>query len=401
MYKSVRSTTLTTRKFANIISAKWMQFLSINVLGCLLLSTSVGIKPASAVDNSVPATVSNELETQLEKVSSQNSSQNFRQNFRQNFSQESQDIKSQDTVIENNQPLKFSPAPETISQLDFSTSFGDTFQPANQNSSVKKSSLQPKPPQTIAQVDPSAGTTVGDTFAEANRLRQELLIDPIIQIAEPLKGAPGSSAGTPTAYGAGWGQAFIGGGLFFPFDGKVDGSMSVGFGLGNAVKSAGLEVAFNIISLGGQDNFFGDFADSGTVGLKLHRILSRDTAVAVGWSNAIKWGEADIPQETIYGVVSQRFDALSVSVGVGSGSFRSKGARNARENDPNLFASIGYRVTPQASLVSSWTGSGLNLGASFVPFKQSPMVINAIFTDVTDNLNSSGFSLSAGYSLQF
>lgn len=388
MYKSVRSTTLTTRKFANIISANWMQFLSINLLGCLLLSTSAGIKPASAVDNSVPATVSNELETQLEKVSSQN--------FRQNFSQE-----SQDTVIENNPPLKFSPAPETISQLDFSTSFGDTFQPANQNSSVKKSSLQPKPPQTIAQVDPSAGTTVGDTFSEANRLRQELLIDPIIQIAEPLKGAPGSSAGTPTAYGAGWGQAFIGGGLFFPFDGKVDGSMSVGFGLGNPVKSAGLEVAFNIISLGGQNNFFGDFADSGTVGLKLHRILSRDTAVAVGWSNAIKWGEADIPRETIYGVVSQRFDALSVSVGVGSGSFRSKGAINARNNDPNLFASIGYRVTPQASLVSSWTGSGLNLGASFVPFKQSPVVINAIFTDVTDNLNSSGFSLSAGYSLQF
>ena len=394
MYKSVRSTTLTTRKFANIISANWMQFLSINLLGCLLLSTSAGIKPASAVDNSVPATVSNELETQLETVSSQNFSQESQDT-------KSQDTKSQDTVIENNQPLKFSPAPETISQLDFSTSLGDTFQPANQNSSVKKSSFQPKPPQTIAQVDPSAGTTVGDTFSEANRLRQELLIDPIIQIQPPLKGAPGSSAGTPTAYGAGWGQAFIGGGLFFPFDGKVDGSMSVGFGLGNAVKSAGLEVAFNIISLGGQNNFFGDFADSGTVGLKLHRILSRDTAVAVGWSNAIKWGEADIPQETIYGVVSQRFDALSVSVGVGSGSFRSKGARNARENDPNLFASIGYRVTPQASLVSSWTGSGLNLGASFVPFKQSPVVINAIFTDVTDNLNSSGFSLSAGYSLQF
>ncbi|MBD2144515.1 hypothetical protein [Sphaerospermopsis sp. FACHB-1194] len=385
---------MTTRKFANIISANWMQFLSINLLGCLLLSTSAGIKPASAVDNSVPATVSNELETQLETVSSQNFSQESQDT-------KSQDTKSQDTVIENNQPLKFSPAPETISQLDFSTSLGDTFQPANQNSSVKKSSLQPKPPQTIAQVDPSAGTTVGDTFSEANRLRQELLIDPIIQIQPPLKAAPGSSAGTPTAYGAGWGQAFIGGGLFFPFDGKVDGSMSVGFGLGNAVKSAGLEVAFNIISLGGQNNFFGDFADSGTVGLKLHRILSRDTAVAVGWSNAIKWGEADIPQETIYGVVSQRFDELSVSLGVGSGSFRSKGARNAGENDPNLFASIGYRVTPQASLVSSWTGSGLNLGASFVPFKQSPMVINAIFTDVTDNLNSSGFTLSAGYSLQF
>lgn len=388
MYKSVRSTTLTTRKFANIISANWMQFLSINILGCLLLSTSAGTKPASAVDNSVPATVSNELETQLETVSSQN--------FRQNFSQE-----SQDTVIENNQPLKFSPAPQTISQLDFSTSLGDTFQQANQNSSLKKSSLQPKQPQTIAQVDPSAGTTVGDTFVEANRLRQELLIDPIIQIEPPLKGAPGSSAGTPTGYGASWGQAFVGGGLFFPFDGKVDGSLSLGFGLGNAVKSAGLEVAFNIISLGGQDNFFGDFGDSGTVGLKLHRILSRDTAVAVGWSNAIKWGEADIPQETIYGVVSQRFDALSVSLGVGSGSFRSKGARNAGDNDLNLFGSIGYRVTPQASLVSSWTGSGLNLGASFVPFKQSPVVINAIFTDVTDNLNSSGFSLSAGYSLQF
>jgi hypothetical protein len=380
MYKSVRSTTLTTPRFPNIISANWMQFLSINVLSCLLLSTSAGIKPASAVDNSLSATVSNELETQLETASTQN----FSENFSENFSQE-----SQDTVIENNQALKFPPAPETISQLDFSTSLGNTFQEAN-----KKSSLQPKQPQTIAQVDPSAGTTVGDTFAETNRLRQELLIDPIIQIGEtPLKASPGSSAGTPTAYGASWGQAFVGGGLFFPFDNKVDGSLSLGFGLGNAVKSAGLEVSFNIISLGGQNNFFGDFADSGTVGLKLHRTLAGGTAVAVGWSNAIKWGEADIPQETIYGVVSHKFDALSVSLGVGSGSFRSKGARNARDNDPNLFGSIGYRVTPQVSLVSSWTGSGLNLGTSFAPFKQTPVV--------TDNVNSSGFSLSTGYSLQF
>ncbi|MBD2343495.1 hypothetical protein [Anabaena subtropica] len=270
---------------------------------------------------------------------------------------------------------------------------------------------QPQEPQVIAQIDSSG--TVGDTFGDTNQLRQELLIDPIVIPGERTKASPGSSAGTPSGYGASFGQAYIGGGLYFPLErsrDRVDGSLSVGFGLGDAAKSVGLEVNVNITSVGGGNDF--DFGDSGGVGFKLHKYFSDGTAVAVGWSNPIKWGDVNRAKDTIYGVVTRSFPLqpdspdnkmpLTVSVGLGSGAFRSKGAIDANENAVNLFASLGLRVIPQVSLVSSWTGNRLNMGASFAPFQNTPIVINAIFTDVTSNLDTGlGFSLSAGYTFRF
>ncbi|MBK1987245.1 hypothetical protein A0J48_006800 [Sphaerospermopsis aphanizomenoides BCCUSP55] len=339
---------MTNTKFLTKISPNWVRFLGASLLSFLFVATAALHKTASANEK----------------------------------------------IVTENQSSELSYSQSDSSQPDQASSFPDA-----QNS---EPIAQKKQPQLIAQTDSSG--TVGDTFGEANKLRQELLIEPIVPVGRPVAtGAPASSAGTPTAYGASWGQAFIGGGAYFPLDeGDVDGSLTVGFGLGDAVKSAGLEVAVNIISVGGQEDNFGDFGDSGTVGLKLHRYLPDGTAIAVGWANPIKWGEANRAKETLYGVVTKKFNPVTVSVGIGSGSFASKGARQANENAANVFGSVGLRLAPEASLVSSWTGSSLNLGASFAPLKRTPLVINTIFTDVTDNLdNGVGFTLSAGYSFQF
>lgn len=263
------------------------------------------------------------------------------------------------------------------------------------------------PAKRIAQTDSS--DFVGDTLGESNRLRQQLLIDPIV-IEGRVPVAPASSAGTPTAYGASWRQAYVGVGGYLPFDGgRVDGSASVGFGLGDPVKSIGAEVNVNITSIGGQ-NF--DFGQSGGIGIKLHKYFSDGTAVAFGWSNLVKWGEVNNAKDTFYGVVTKSFYLqpnstnnrlpLTVSLGVGTGSFRSKGAIEADENSVNFFGSLGLRVSPQVSIVSSWTGNSLNIGSSFTPLPKTPIVFNAIFTDVTDNLyKGTGLSLSAGYVFQF
>lgn len=251
---------------------------------------------------------------------------------------------------------------------------------------------------------------VEDTFAETNKLRQQLLIDPI---TTEVRGqpAPASSAGTPTGYGASWRQAFVGAGLYFPFDDdRIDGSVAAGFGVGDAIRSVGVEFDFNFTSLGTPDDF--DFGDSGSIGFKIHKYFSNGTAVAIGWSNPVKWGDVNRAKDTIYGVVTKAFDLqpnnpnnrmpLTVSVGVGSGVFRSKGAIAADENSVNIFGSLGLRVAPQVSLISSWTGNSLNVGGSFAPLRNTPLVINAIFTDVTDNFDrGTGLSLSAGYVFQF
>lgn len=278
-------------------------------------------------------------------------------------------------------------------------------EPKDKNKEIE---IQTQKNKLISQIDSSG--VVGDTLGEANKLRKELLIDPII-IKRNLQVAPGSSSGTPTAYGANWRQAYIGGGVFFPFeDGGTDGSLSLGFGLGDAVKSVGVEVNFNITSVGGGNNF--DFADSGTVGFKVHKYFNDGTAVAVGWVDPISWGDSTNAKDTFYGVVTKSFELepdnaknnlpLTVSLGVGSGNFRSVGAINSGENSINLFGSLGLRVTPQFALTSSWTGNRLNLGGSLVPLKNTPVVFSTVLTDITDNVeNASGFSFSAGYAFQF
>ncbi|MEA5581119.1 hypothetical protein VB620_07175 [Nodularia harveyana UHCC-0300] len=270
---------------------------------------------------------------------------------------------------------------------------------------------QHKPGKVLVQLDSSS--SVGDSFGETNKLRQELLIEPIVGQDEPRKSAPSSTAGTPSAYGASYGQAYIGGGLFFPLDqdkDRNDGSLSLGFGLGNPIDSVGLEVNINITSVGGGPTF--DFGDSGGVGFKLHRYVGDNTSVAIGWSNPIKWGDVTLAKDTIYGVFTQAFALqpdnpqnnlpLTVSLGVGTGAFSSKGAIEAGDNSVNFFGGLGLRVIPGASLVSSWTGSALNVGGSFAPFKDTQIVINAIITDVTNNLDTGlGLAVTAGYGFRF
>ncbi|PAX51095.1 hypothetical protein CK510_26680 [Brunnivagina elsteri CCALA 953] len=267
-----------------------------------------------------------------------------------------------------------------------------------------------KQEQILSQSDSSG--VVGDTFGDTEKLRQELLIDPIIVGSKTRLSvaSPASTAGTPSAYGASSRQAYIGGGLRFPLDSdrdRTDGSLSLGIGEGDAVKSLGIEFNLNITSVGGGNDF--DFGDSGSLGFKLHKYFGKGTAVAFGWSNPIRWGDSSIGKPTVYGVVTQAFPLmaknklpLTVSIGVGSGAFRSKGAILSRDNSPNLFGSVGLQVIPQLSLVSSWTGNRLNVGVSVVPVKKFPFVINAIFSDITDNLNGgSGLTITAGSGFNF
>ena len=263
-------------------------------------------------------------------------------------------------------------------------------------------------PTVVAQapVQDSSGA-VGDSFRPDDltdeELRQRLSVEtPFLPSPIP---SPASSFGTPTAYGANERDAFIGLAGVTGGDADTDGSMSLGVGFGDAVESVGVEVSGGIISLDG-------FADDGQIGFKVHKIFPEadNLAVAVGWSNPITWGDADDAEDTFYGVVTQRFELqpeqsnplpLTVSVGVGTGSFRSLGAIRAGNNDPNLFGSLGLEVTPNVALVSSWTGSALNAGVSAAPF-DFPLVVSAGASDITDNTDvGTRFSASIGYGFKF
>lgn len=279
-----------------------------------------------------------------------------------------------------------------------------------QNSSGVSSTVDLELPYAsplLAQTTETA-QIVDDTFAPLTEeeLREQLRIDPNFVPGAP-KPSPASGFLVPSAYGASQGDAFVGlsGITAGRTEDKWDGSASVGFGLGDPEKNVGLEVSLAIISLDG-------FAEDGSVGVKLHKTFPKagNLGVALGWSNAIKWGAAGRAEDTFYGVATKAFDLrpgkenplpLTTSLGVGTGSFRSLGAIEDGNNTPNLFGSLGLRIIPEVSVVSSWSGSSLGLGASAAPF-DFPLVMTAGVSDVTDNTDSgSRFNGALGYSFSF
>lgn len=392
----------------NVVNVNVLYNLRVSSLTIVLLLTSFLVKPSVAADHvekNVPLEKQPTLLNADEKPENSLASQKSNQIIGDGFT-----IKTKPEKVHNSSSSLDNLTKDTVIQQ---------LSAAQTDSSLQPQTIQEaKNPKVIAQIDSS--TPAGDTFGDIEQIRQELLIDPILiapgsLIGEPPKASPGSTAGTPSGYGAGSGQAYIGVGLFFPLEeGNVDASLSTGFGLGNPFKFVGLEVNINFTSAGGTLAGGGSFdvGDSGYLGFKLHKSFRDGTAVAVGWSNPVKWGESSDNEDTFYGVITRAFPLqpqnpnhklpLTISLGVGTGSFRSTGAIEADENTANFFGSLGLRVIPQASLVSSWTGRSINVGSSIAPFRSLPLVINALLTDVAGNTdNGLGFSLSGGYSFQF
>ncbi|MBE9008786.1 hypothetical protein IQ250_00980 [Pseudanabaenaceae cyanobacterium LEGE 13415] len=251
---------------------------------------------------------------------------------------------------------------------------------------------------TIAQ-----SSTPQDTEA----LRKQLVIDPLTELRIPAY-SPGSSVGVPTAFGANFGDAFVG--LFIanrrPRINDPDSALSVGFGLGDSERAVGLEVNANIGSLR-------RFGQNGEIGLKLHRALPGKAAIALGFDSGIVWGDENRDTvSTLYGVASKIFDLrpdnledtlpLTLTLGIGGGRFRSFENIENRRGGVGVFASAGLRVIPQASIIGSWTGQDLNLGVSYVPIRTTPLYLTFVAGNVLNrNDNATVFSFGIGYGFNY
>ncbi|MBW4539138.1 MAG: hypothetical protein KME43_08310 [Myxacorys chilensis ATA2-1-KO14] len=260
----------------------------------------------------------------------------------------------------------------------------------------------------LAPVSSSIGVVAQAAPSESTEtLRQRLIIDPLVELRPPVF-FPGSTVGTPTAFGANYGDAFVGLSVANrrPRVNRADGAISAGFGLGDSQRTVGLEVSANIGSLR-------RFARNGDIGFKLHRALPGKSAIALGWDSGITWGEENSTTvSTLYGVASKVFDlrpndptntlALTTSLGVGGGRFRSfNNIRNGRGGS-GVFGSVGLRVVPQASVIASWTGQDLNLGVSYVPIKTQPLFLTAVVGNVLSrNDNATLFSFGVGYGFNY
>lgn len=253
-------------------------------------------------------------------------------------------------------------------------------------------------------------TTTYDT-AQLEDLRQQFRLPspPIKEVAATLGvvSAPGSTVGSPTAFGADFGDVFLGGSYQerTRFTNKDDGGVVAGFGLGDR-NVVGLEVAVSSFS-----TFREGFFDNGGVSFKLHHLFSNNLAIAAGVENAVDWGSPDAGS-SVYGVASKVFElqnstakpfsSLTVSVGLGGGRFRSEHDVRRGTDSVNVFGSVGLRVAEPVAVIADWTGQDLTVGASIAPFRNIPIIITPAFADVTGNAGDGArFVLGVGYGFFF
>lgn len=219
--------------------------------------------------------------------------------------------------------------------------------------------------------------------------------------------SPGISIMNPSGYGTSWGRAGVGLGLQerTRFTEDADGVMGLGVGFGNPAKTVGVGLGITVTDLWEKP-----FAD-GTISLKLHRRLPHDMSVAAGVQGAVRWGTTD-GGRSVYGVATKRFifdrdpkqlfNQLHVSVGVGSGQFRSEDEINNDEGSVGVFGSMAVRVNQPVSAIAEWTGQDMTVGLSIAPFRNLPVVISPALTDITGSAgDGTRFILGIGYGFSF
>jgi hypothetical protein len=216
---------------------------------------------------------------------------------------------------------------------------------------------------------------------------------------------PAASVSVPTAFGVDAGELFIG----VAYQGRTryteedDAAAVAGIGIGTR-RVVALEVALTSYS-----TLRGAPLETGGLSFKLHRGLPGNTSVAVGWENAVLWGDSD-DRGSLYAaatrIVPLRDDAtrpFSVGVftlGLGNGRFRFEDDDADDKETINVFAAAGVRVTDPLSLVADWTGQDLNLAASVTPIRRVPLVLTAGVADLTGQAGDGArFILSLGYGL--
>jgi hypothetical protein len=181
------------------------------------------------------------------------------------------------------------------------------------------------------------------------------------------------------------------------FGNVSDGEAGLGIGLGDSVNSVGVELSYSLNSFGSSAGF-----GSGAFNAKVHRRITDDTAVAVGWNQFAKVqfsgganSPSDYPNNSYYAVgtkilrtredINDPFSRLALTAGVGSGVFLpfDSSPNSLNRSGLNVFGSVGVRIARPVSAVVEWTGQDLAAGVSIAPFDNFPLVITPAIRDIT------------------
>lgn len=215
-------------------------------------------------------------------------------------------------------------------------------------------------------------------------------------------GTPGSSSSVPTAWGGRLGDL----GVSFSYQQRTrygnrdDGSIGFLVGLGDPINAVGFDAEMTILDLD-------PFGERGSFTFKLHRQLPQDFAIAAIVENSLIWGTSDV-DTSVAGVVSKMvrlkesssepFSRLYLSLGVGSGRFRTEDEVIDDIGSVGVFASAGIRIVEPIHFVTEWNGQDLNVATSITPLRNYPLLITLAGHDLTGNAGDGArFTFSVGY----
>lgn len=222
-----------------------------------------------------------------------------------------------------------------------------------------------------------------------------------------MSALPGSSLGAPSGMVASKGSAFVGiGGMNTPDTSRTDGSLTVGMGLGDSIKSVGATASVTVGSINNSD---GGFGERKAVNLSVGKFFENDQiGLAIGGVNLASSNRTSTPADpSIYAAVTKVFSIpnhpVIVNFGIGSNDFVDIKYQPADSKDRvqavSPFVSAGYYVNPHVSLIADYTALVGSIGASISPVHKIPLTITVGAYDVTGDEVS--YTAALGYSFTY
>lgn len=181
-----------------------------------------------------------------------------------------------------------------------------------------------------------------------------------------------------------------------------DVSGAIGFGFGNARTGIGGEVTLGLVSMslpgtrGGGGSVLGE---DGNLGIKFFREFRNSrtgqvSALAIGASNALRWGDPKSVPVNYYVAGSTTF-TVPWAAGMTRPGILTLGAGTAVRNlerDPGIFGGVGLGVTSWAAVGASWMGDEAILGVNLFPQLGSHLNVQVglYYADATRRVSPSG-----------
>ena len=176
---------------------------------------------------------------------------------------------------------------------------------------------------------------------------------------------------------------------------QADGSIVLGFGLGDASKTVGVQVSASITSL------TDDFGDSGSLSIKAARQitgLAVPTFVGLSLDRLAGWGDGTLIDEsaslavTLFPVARIGGQAYPVMITAGYGD-----SVLNHHRDPGAYVGAGIGITENFGASFAWTGESVTLGTAFKFDGLDNVRFSASVEDAFDQVDGQRLTVTATY----